>query len=103
MNEIKFKIIEVKEITTKNGNKFLAYKTVGKGGKKIDVRFTRDCKDVPTAPCTIVCDKNDANVDTTRIYPCLWIKRILRTEGTARKSNLDAFFGEDGSSEGVPI
>ena len=56
-NEVKFKIIEVKEITAKNGNKFTAYKTVGKGGKKLDVRFTKACKNVPTSTCTIVVKK----------------------------------------------
>ena len=64
--ETKFKIIEVKEITTKDGKKFKAYKTIGKGGRKLDVRFVMSCSNVPTEPCTIVCDEDDCNVDTTR-------------------------------------
>lgn len=95
--ERKFKIIEVKEIENKEkGTKFNAYKTVGKSGKKMDVRFTKDCANVPKTPCTIVVDEADANVDTTRIYPCLWIKNVIRIENTERKSNLAEFFGEEG-------
>lgn len=94
-NEVKFKIIEVKEITAKNGNKFTAFKTVGKGGKKLDVRFVRTAKNVPSEPCTIVVLKENANVDTTRIYPILWIKTVERIEATERKNNLDDFFGDE--------
>ena len=101
--ERKFKIIEVKEITAKNGNKFTAYKTIGKGGRKLDVKFTRDCKLLPTEPCTIVVAQQDANVDTSRVYPCLWIKNVLRIETTERKSNLDDFFDTDGVNEGEPF
>jgi hypothetical protein len=94
-NEVKFKIIEVKEITAKNGNKFTAYKTVGKGGKKLDVRFTKACKNVPTSTCTIVVKKENANVDTSRIYPILWVKNVERIEENERRNNIDEFFGEE--------
>lgn len=103
LNERKFRIIEVKEITGKNGNKFTAFKTVGKGGKKMDVRFVRNCTNVPTEPCTIVVNEADANVDTSRLYPILWIKDVIRIEENERKSNLDDFFGDDGSAEGEPF
>lgn len=94
-NEVKFKIIEVKEITAKNGNKFTAYKTVGKGGKKLDVRFTKTCKNVPISTCTIVVKKENANVDTSRIYPILWVKNVERIEASERRNNIDEFFGEE--------
>ena len=42
-NTIEIKIIEAKEITAKNGNKFTAYKTVGKGGRKMDVTSSSYC------------------------------------------------------------
>lgn len=94
-NEVKFKIIEVKEITAKNGNKFTAYKTVGKGGKKIDVRFTKTCKNVPDKTCTIVVKSENANVDTSRIHPILWVKNVERIEENERRNNIDEFFGEE--------
>lgn len=95
LDEMKFKVIEVKEITAKNGNKFTAYKTVGKGGKKLDIRFTRTCKNVPTECCTIVVKRENANVDKSRVYPILWIKDVERIEVNERASNLDEFFGEE--------
>lgn len=92
--ERKFRIIEVKPITTKDGNKFNAYKTTAKGGRKMDVRFVRNCHNVPTEPCVIVCDENDCNVDTSREYPILWIKEVIRIEPYERKNNIADFFSD---------
>ena len=93
--ERKFRITEVKEITTQDGKKFNAYKTIAKNGKKMDVRFTRDVKNTPTQPCMIVCNEEDANVDVSRQYPILWIKNIIRTEDYEKKSNLSDYFDEE--------
>lgn len=90
--ERKFKIIEVNEITTKDGKKFKAYKTVGKGGRKMDVRFVRDCNNVPSEPCVIVVNEENCNIDTTRQYPILWVKDVERTEGFERKNNMADYF-----------
>ena len=92
MAEIKFKIIEVKEITTNDGKKFNAYKTLAKGGRKMDVRFVRTCHNVPSEPCVIVVNKEDANVDNTRQYPILWIKDVQSIEDFERKDNLEDYF-----------
>ena len=93
------KIIEVKEINA-NGKKFLAYKTIDKNGKKMDVRFTRECLNKPTEACIITVDDNAANVDTNRQYPVLWIKSVLSSRPFERKNNLDEFF--DDHSEDLP-
>lgn len=90
--ERKFKIIEVNEITTKDGKKFKAYKTIGKGGRKMDVRFVRDCNNVPTEPCVVIVNEENCNVDTTRQYPILWIKSVERIEGFERKNNMSDYF-----------
>ena len=90
--ERKFKIIEVNDITTKDGKKFKAYKTIGKGGRKMDVRFVRDCNNVPTEPCVVVVNEENCNVDTTRQYPILWIKSVERIEGFERKNNTSDYF-----------
>ena len=106
MSELKFKIIEVKEVSIpERGLKFNAYKTVGKGGRKMDVRFVRGCANVPTEPCTIVVNAEDCNVDTTRQYPVLWVKQVLRIEETVRKNNVADFFDFDDtdSPEGEPF
>lgn len=92
---IEFKIIEVKEITAKNGNKFKAYKTVGKGGRKLDVRFVQDCSQIPKEPCIIGVLRSNANVDKSRVFPILWIKDVEYIKENERKNNLDEFFGDD--------
>ena len=97
--ERKFKITEVKEITANNGNKFNAFKTIANGGRKMDVRFVRNCKNVPTEPCVIVCDENDCNVDTTRQYPILWIKNVISIEPFERKNNISDFFSDSDIEE----
>lgn len=101
--KINVKIIEVKEVTPKNGQKFNAFKTVDKNGKKMDVKFTRDCRNVPTEPCEIIVDDSAANVDTNRLYPCLWIKDVLEIKPLPRKSNMADFFDADETdgSQGV--
>ena len=90
--ERKVKIIEVNDIMTNDGKKFKVYKTVGKGGRKMDVRFTRDCSNVPTKPCVVVVNEENCDVDTTRQYPILWIKSVERIEGFERKNNTSDYF-----------
>lgn len=90
-----FKIVEVKDIKTKDGRSFKAYKTVGKNGKKIDVRFVRDCNNIPKEPCTIVVLDTNCNVDETRQYPILWIKQVEEIKEMEHKSNVGKYFDED--------
>ena len=92
--ERKFRIIDVKEITTRDGKKFKAFKTIGKAGRKMDCRFVQGCKNVPTEPCIIVVEEENANVDTTRVYPILWIKDVIRIEPVQRKNNISDFFDD---------
>ena len=103
--KINIKIIEAKEITPANGRKFMAFKTVDKNGKKMDVKFTRDCKNVPSECCELIVDASQANVDTNRQYPCLWIKEVLEIKPLERKSNMADFFDtdEDDGPNGVPF
>lgn len=100
--ERKFRIIEVKEVNIPDRNlKFNAYKTVGKGGRKMDVRFVRGCTNVPTEACTIVVDENECNVDTSRRFPILWVKNVLRIEATEHRNNVSDFFDFDASDDPV--
>ncbi len=97
--KIKVKIIEAKEVTTKDGRKFLAYKTVDKSGKKMDVRFTKECRNTPREACVVIVDDSQANVDTARQYPCLWIKDVESIEPLERKSNMAEFFDTDSEED----
>lgn len=96
-NTIRFKIIEVTDVQTKDNppRKFKAYKTVDKSGRKMDVRFTHDCSNVPTEVCTIVCIKDNCNVDTRRQYPILWVKEVEEILPIERKSNVNDFFDDE--------
>lgn len=89
---IAVKIIEVKEVTPPTGQKFKAFTTVDKNGRKMDVKFTRDCRNIPTEPCEIIVDDRQANVDTNRQYPCLWVKDVVEIKPLQHKSNMADFF-----------
>lgn len=92
--EKRFKVIEVKEITTKDGKKFNAFKTLANGGRKMDIRFVRNAHNIPTEPCIIVCNEEDCNVDTSRQYPILWIKDVIAIEPFTKKNNVSDFFSD---------
>jgi len=92
---IKIKVIEVKEIKTNDGKSFTAYKTVGKGGRKMDLRFVKGCHNVPTEPCYIEVNDEDANVDNTRQYPICWVKEVQSILPFERKNNIHDFFGDE--------
>lgn len=101
--EIKIRVIEVKEITTKNGNKFNAYKTVDKRGKKLDLRFTKEVTLLPKKPCTIIVDDDKCNVSTNREYPVLWVQEVKRIEESQRKSNVSDYIGDDTDPDEFPL
>lgn len=96
MAKREFKIVEVRELESKTGNKFTVYKVAASGGKKIDCKFTKAVKNGPEKPCTIIVDEDNANVDTSRMYPVLWIKAIDGIRETVHRSNLSQFFGDIG-------
>lgn len=89
-----FKIIEVKEIKTQDGETFNAFKTVDKTGKKMDVSFTRDCDNIPTEPCIIVVPDGKCNVDISRRFPRLWVKEVEEIKELAfvAKDNVMDYF-----------
>ena len=89
MKEIK--VVKVTPIETKDGKKFTAYKTVGKDGKLLDLRFRRDVNNAPTEPCVIVVDELNVNVDNTRQFPVVWVSAIEEIKPLERKSNIDEY------------
>lgn len=98
--------LEVRQITIKREdgtkNEFNAYKSYLKSGKKIDVKFTRDVKNLPTTDCRIKVAIGDMNVDSNRKFPVLWIRKIteiLDVQKFNRKpedyKELDEMFSND--------
>lgn len=94
MEKKEIKIAQVKEVTTKDGKKFTAYKAVAKNNKLIDCRFTRDVEEKakPTEPCVIVVDDESSSVDTRGQYPVLWVRKIDEIKPLPKKNNLAEYF-----------
>lgn len=71
--EVKVKQLETKE----DKRKFNVYKGVSKDGTLIDVKFTREVKTLPTEDSMIEVDTNDMNIAKNRVYPVIWIKKVI--------------------------
>lgn len=82
----KIKLI-VKQGTKKDGKAFDYFKTADENGKLMDVRFTKDVKNVPSKTCFILVDEKDINLDSKREYPCYWIKHIVDIQEIAYTNN----------------
>lgn len=72
----KIEVYSVKDIETKDGKKFKAYKCVTKAGKLIDLKFTRGCSHIPDHPCYILVKAENVNVQSNLKYPVAWVKEI---------------------------
>ena len=92
MKELHIRIIEVKEMTSKEGRKFTVYKSLTKDGKLIDTKFRKEVKDLPTGPCMLVVDSDQCNVTKNTQYPTLWIKEVKAIEPFVRESNAESYF-----------
>ncbi len=69
--------IEAKEIKTEN-NKFIAYKGYPEPKQeRIDVKFRRDVKNIPTTSGYITVNINDISLDTRKRFPVLWIHDFI--------------------------
>ena len=71
--------IYVEEKATKEGRKFKVFHTFSKHDRRLEVKFRKDCNDVPTKNCYITVDVNEANV-TKGEYPTLWVKSIVSVQ-----------------------
>lgn len=92
MKDLHIRIVEVKEIPTKDGRKFTAYKSLDKYGKLMDTKFRKEVKNLPEGPCMLIVDDDKCNVTTNTQYPTLWISEIKAVEPFVRESNAAKFF-----------
>ena len=90
--EKRIKIVEVKNIETKDGKKFTAFKALDKNGKRIDCKFTRTVLNVPTQRCFIYVDDDAFNVDERKEFPVLWVKRINKIENIESENATNKYF-----------
>ena len=97
METKKIEII-VEERKTSEGKKFNVYKTFTKNGRKIDVKFRKEVRDLPTENCYAIINVDDMNVDKSKRFPVLWIAEVQSYEDVTavrqenNKKQLDELF-----------
>lgn len=100
METKKIEILIEERKTTKEGKekKFNTYKTFSKNGRKMDVKFRSEVKNLPTEHCMAVINVEDMNIDNSGRFPVLWVKAVQSYESIeqARKDNnkkkIDEYF-----------
>ena len=68
--------VRVKRITTKDGRVFDAYETIGKNGVRINVKFRKEVKNVPSEDSYIIVPLDKVNYARNTIYPTIWVHEI---------------------------
>lgn len=79
METKKIEII-IEERKTAEGKKFNTYKSFTKNGRKIDVKFRQEVKNLPTEHCYAEIEVDSMNVDKSKRFPVLWISEVLGYE-----------------------
>lgn len=88
-----------RNITTKNGKTFTAYKAVTNDDKLIDCKFRKSVVEnnkLPTTMFEITVNKDDINLNTSTMYPTIWIKNIVEIKAVQSKTNaiIDTMFDD---------
>lgn len=81
--------VRVKRISTKDGRVFDAYETVGKNGVRINVKFRKEVKNVPSEDSYIIVPLNKVNYARNTIYPTIWVHQILDVIPYESKNQVD--------------
>lgn len=72
---------------------FLAYKGFTKKGW-IDLKFTKDVKDVPTKNGFIYVESENVNVNRTGRFPVIWVKKVEKFEEITFTQKIEDYFAE---------
>lgn len=82
MANVKVKVISVEvRKNSKTNQEFAVYKTLDpKTGKKIDLKFTKACRNIPTERSYLIVDEKNVNVDRSGEWPVCWVKDIVRVD-----------------------
>lgn len=100
--EVKIEIVQVKEIE-KNGLKFKAYQTIPTSGqfkgKRVDLKFRREAKNIPSERCYIYVDDDQFNLSTSGRWPVIWVNNVNRIEPLKPKANAADNFESADSDE----
>lgn len=83
---------EEKEIK-ETKKKFNAYNTYDKNNKKVTVKFTKDCENVPPVGRHIIkISTEHANMDLTGRFPTLWVNKVEEFRVPEKKDTMEAYF-----------
>lgn len=83
MNQTEQKTIRLKVNVVEReyqGRKFNVYETFSKNGRKTELKFRKEVKNLPTAKCYIVCDIDKVSVNTASEFPVVWVHEILEIQ-----------------------
>ena len=70
---------------------FLAYKGFTKKGW-IDLKFTKDVKEVPTKNGYIYVESDNVNVNRTGRFPVIWVKKVEKFEEINFAQKIEDYF-----------
>ena len=73
---------------------FLSFKTYGKNGQKLDVRFTKSCpkEKLPTKSCIIKVEDEDLIVDERTKFTVVWVKDIQEVVEYNAQNKIEKYF-----------
>lgn len=76
MDELKTIEVVGKELKTKDGRTFIAWKAIGKDGKKYDLHFRREVKGIPeeAGVYNATLSKSNISVNNSGKYPTVWFR-----------------------------
>ena len=81
--------VRVKRITTKDGKMFDAYETIGKNGIRINVKFRKEVKNLPSEDSYIIVPIDKANYAKNTIYPTIWIQEVNEVIPVEEEKQID--------------
>ena len=73
---------------------FLSFKTYGKNGQKLDVRFTKTCPvdKIPTKSCIIKVEDDDLIIDERTKFTIVWVKDIQEVVEYNLQNRVEKYF-----------
>ena len=62
------------------GRSFNVFHTFSKNGRRTEVKFRKEVKNLPDKTCYVVVNVDDMNLNTSGEFPICWIKAIQSIE-----------------------
>ena len=79
-------------VKLEDGTEFVSFKAFTKKGR-MDIKFTKECKNVPTKSCYIYVEETKMNVNRKNKFPVIWVQQVSKIEEFPDRTNkLDDLF-----------